>query len=61
MLFNLPIQIHCSEFMADFRTQLMHNSIPFHLAAGCGNIMLFGKLTRRENRRSVLKENVNDK
>lgn len=62
MLFNLPIQIHCSEFMAGFRMPLMHTYIPSHLAAGCGNIVLFGKLIGEgEKRSSVLKENVSDK
>lgn len=62
MLFNLLIQIHCSEFMTSFRIQLMHASLPSHIVAGCGNIMLFGKLTGEgEKRSSVLKENVSDK
>lgn len=61
-LFNLPIQIHCSEFMAGFRIQLMHTSILSHPVAGCGNIMLFGKLTEEgEKRNSVFQGNVSDK
>lgn len=31
MFLNLPIQIHCSEFMAAFRRELMCASIPSHL------------------------------
>lgn len=42
-----------SEFMAGFRTQIMYTSIPTHLAADCGNIVLFGKLTGEERRESL--------
>ena len=62
MLFNLSIQSHCSGFMAGFRIQLMHTSLLSYPVAGCGNIMLSGKLTEEGGKRnSVFQGNVSDK
>lgn len=48
--------------MAGFRIQLMHTSLLSHPVAGCGNIMLSGKLTEEGGKRnSVFQGNVSDK
>jgi len=58
MLFNLSIQTHGSEFMAGFRTQLMHTSIP-----SCSWLWQDNAFWQadRKRRGTLFQENISDK